>query len=234
MTEKILFVDDEPSVLDGYERLLRQHFQIETAVGGRLALDKLAGRGPFAVVVADMRMPEMDGAQLLAKVMTEFPESIRVMLTGNLDIQTAVRAVNEGSIFRFLTKPCNKETLIETLNAALAQYRLTGAKERYYRAAVDSGPPPLAKPPRDVAFEEAAEHVRMILAKDAKTRLPSTSSGVYTGKTIWIGPEHVVQRISATAAVAHPKKLLSATPAVGDNVRIEYDRGAGTVQAAGI
>jgi DNA-binding NtrC family response regulator len=232
MSEKILFVDDEPSVLQGYQRLLRQDFkEIETAVGGVEALDKLTVSGPYAVLVADMRMPEMDGAQLLAKVMVKFPEMIRIMLTGNLDIQTAVRAVNEGSIFRFLTKPCDKETLINTLNAALIHYRLAGFREKYYQAAVESGPPKLEKAPRNAALDEAAEQVRAILAKDAKTRLPSTHGGVYTGKAIWIGPEHVVQRISATAAIAHPKTLLSATPHVGDVVRIEYDRGHGTVEA---
>jgi DNA-binding NtrC family response regulator len=230
MAENILFVDDEPSVLEGYRRLLRQEFQIETAVGGQEALAKLAGTTPYAVLVVDMRMPEMDGAQLLAKVVIRFPEIIRIMLTGNLDIQTAVRAVNEGSIFRFLTKPCEKETLVSTLQAALVQYRLAGFKEQYYKAAVESGPPRLEKPLLNAALEEAAEQVRVILAKDAKTRLPSTFGGTYTGKTIWIGPEHVVQRISATAAIAHPKSLLDATPPVGDVVRIQYEHGHATVE----
>jgi len=230
MAERILFVDDEPSVLEGYRRLLRQEFEIDTALGGQQALERLASSGPYAVLVADMRMPEMDGAELLAKVMVGFPLVIRIMLTGNMDIQTAIRAVNEGSIFRFLTKPCEKETLIGTLQAALAQYRLAGCKEQYYQAAVESGPPRLEKLPANVALEEAAERVRGILAKDAQTRLPSTVGGVYTGKTIWIGPEHVVQRISATAAIAHPKNLLSATPSIGNVVRIEYDRGRATVE----
>ena len=84
--------------------------------------------GHFAVLVADMRMPEMDGAQLLAKVIGTCPGTIRIMLTGNLDIQTAIRAVNEGSIFRFLTKPCEKDTLIDALKAALAEHRLAGMK----------------------------------------------------------------------------------------------------------
>jgi DNA-binding NtrC family response regulator len=231
MAEKILFVDDEPSVLEGYQRLLRQDFKIDTAVGGKEALEILASSGPYAVLVADMRMPEMDGAQLLGKVMIKFPETIRIMLTGNLDIQTAVRAVNEGSIFRFLTKPCEKETLVSTVNAALVQHRLAGFKEKYYQAAVETGPPKLEKAPRDAALDEAAEQVRAILAKDAKTRLPSTHAGVYTGKAIWIGPEHVVQRISPTAAIAHPKTLLNATPHIGEIVRIEYQNGLGTVEA---
>jgi len=78
-------------------------------------------------------------------------------------------------------------------------------------------------------LEDAAEHVKELLAKGAKTHLPSTAGGIYVGKTIWIGPEHVVQRISATTAIAHPKRLLDATPGLGDVVRIEYNNGAATV-----
>jgi DNA-binding NtrC family response regulator len=230
MSEQIIFVDDEPAVLEGYERLLRQDFQIETAPSAAEALTKLSTSGPYAVIVADMRMPEMDGAQLLSKVMVKFPEVIRIMLTGSLDIQTAVRAVNEGNIFRFITKPCEKEALLGTLNAALIQYRLSGLKNQYYKAAVESGPPVLEKAARNLALEEAAEQVRALLTKDAKTRLPSIYGGVYLGKTIWIGPEHVVQRISLAFAVAHPKQLLNATPNVGDVVRIEYDNGTGVVE----
>ncbi len=230
MAETILFVDDEPAVLEGYQRLLRQEFQIETAGSGEQALEKLAQKGPFAVVVSDMRMPGMDGAQLLAKIMVKFPQVMRIMLTGNSDLPAAMRAVNEGNVYRFLTKPCEKEDLVRTINTALVQYRLASFKEDYYHAAVNSGPPPLAKPGRDMALEDAAEHVKELLAKGAKTHLPSTAGGIYVGKAIWIGPEHVVQRISATTAIAHPKRLLDATPGLGDVVRIEYNNGTATVR----
>jgi response regulator RpfG family c-di-GMP phosphodiesterase len=124
MLEKILMVDDENSILDGYQRLFRNEFQIDTAAGGGAALALLQANGPYAVAVSDMRMPGMDGARLLAKIKLLAPETVRIMLTGNGDIQSAVSAVNEGSIFRFLTKPCDKETLGKALTAGLAQYRL--------------------------------------------------------------------------------------------------------------
>lgn len=129
MDEKILLVDDETAVLQGYQRLLRNDFVLETAIGGAAGLSALTQKGPYAVVVSDMRMPEMDGIQFLSKVKAASPETIRVMLTGNADLETAVNAVNEGNIFRFLTKPCTKETLGKTLTAALLQYRLVTAEK---------------------------------------------------------------------------------------------------------
>lgn len=129
MSEKILFVDDEPAVLEGYKRLLHKEFAITTAVGGTLGLAAIAETGPFAVVVSDMRMPEMDGVQFLAKVRANSPDTVRIALTGHADIETAINAVNEGSIFRFLTKPCPKETLAKALTTALMQFRLVTAEK---------------------------------------------------------------------------------------------------------
>ncbi|MFZ0284614.1 MAG: HD domain-containing phosphohydrolase [Terriglobales bacterium] len=130
MPEKILLVDDEPAVLQGLQRLLHGIFDTETAVGGTGALILLENNGPYAVVVSDMRMPQMNGVELLAKIKSRAPDTVRVMLTGNADIQTAVKAVNEGNIFRFLTKPCEKELLATTLTAALLQHRLLVAEKQ--------------------------------------------------------------------------------------------------------
>ena len=129
MNQKILFVDDEQNVLQAYQRSLRKEFQIDTAVGGTDGLVALARQGPYAVIISDMRMPGMDGVEFLAKAKTLAPESVRIMLTGNADQQTAVEAVNEGNIFRFLTKPCPPEMLAKTLVAALEQYRLVMAEK---------------------------------------------------------------------------------------------------------
>jgi response regulator RpfG family c-di-GMP phosphodiesterase len=128
MHEKILLVDDEPAILQGYQRVMHREFQLDIAVGSAQALAKIAADS-YAVVVSDMRMPEMDGVQLLAKIRAQSPETIRVILTGNADIETAIDAVNEGNIFRFLTKPCSKETLARTLTAGLVQYRLVTAEK---------------------------------------------------------------------------------------------------------
>jgi response regulator RpfG family c-di-GMP phosphodiesterase len=129
MPEKILFVDDEASVLDGYRRLLHKEFTIETAIGGEHGLSVIKERGPIAVVVSDMRMPQMDGVQFLSRAKILAPDAVRVILTGFADIQTAIDAVNEGNIFRFLTKPCPKENLAKAVLGALTQHRLIVAEK---------------------------------------------------------------------------------------------------------
>lgn len=129
MNTKILCVDDEPNILHGYKRTLRK-YDIYIAEGGAEGLETIRSEGPFAVVVSDMRMPLMDGIQFLSRVKEISPETVRVMLTGNSDQQTAMDAVNEGNIFRFLTKPCLPENLALTLDAGLEQYRLVTAEKQ--------------------------------------------------------------------------------------------------------
>ena len=129
MSKRILCVDDEPKVLSAFQRQLHEQFHIETAVGGAEALEVLASKGPFAVIVSDMRMPGMDGIQFLAAAKDRAPESVRMMLTGCADQETAIEAVNEGNIFRFLTKPCPPERLAKALTAGIEQYRLVTAEK---------------------------------------------------------------------------------------------------------
>lgn len=128
MTERILCVDDDPNVLQAYQRALRKQFHIEPAFGGEEALQAVAEQGPYAVVVSDMRMPGMNGVELLAKVSEISPDTVRMMLTGNADQETALEAVNQGHIFRFMTKPCPPETFAKALEAALTQHRLITAE----------------------------------------------------------------------------------------------------------
>jgi response regulator RpfG family c-di-GMP phosphodiesterase len=130
VAERILLVDDDSNILDGYRRTLSREFHIETAMGGPQALKLIADNGPYAVVVSDMRMPGMDGVQLLSAIKDQAPNTVRVMLTGNADMDTAIDAINEGNIFRFLNKPCGKDMMAKTLTAALMQYRLLIAEDQ--------------------------------------------------------------------------------------------------------
>jgi len=122
--KKILLVDDEPNLLAALQRALRKQFPIETACGGAAGLAALQNWQEYAVVVADMQMPEMNGVEFLAKVKQSAPDIVRMMLTGNADQNTAIQAINEGSIFRFLNKPCAPEKLADALSAGIRQHEL--------------------------------------------------------------------------------------------------------------
>jgi response regulator RpfG family c-di-GMP phosphodiesterase len=128
MLKRILCVDDEPNVLYAFERQFRKEFDIQTASGPEFALQTLAAESPFAVVVSDLRMPVMDGAEFLSRVRREWPDTVRIMLTGQADLNSAIVAVNQGNIFQFLTKPCPGDMLARALNAAVEQHQLITAE----------------------------------------------------------------------------------------------------------
>ncbi|HEY1464174.1 MAG TPA: HD domain-containing phosphohydrolase, partial [Terriglobales bacterium] len=126
---KILFVDDDAETLENYRQLLESEFKVETAVGGQEGLAAMDTRGPYAIVVSDMRMPGMSGIEFLAKARVVAPDTVRIMLTGHADVNVAIEAVNQDHIFRFLTKPCEFESLRSSLGAALVRYRLVAAEK---------------------------------------------------------------------------------------------------------
>lgn len=128
MNDAILCVDDDANILEGFRRQLRKEFTLETALGPEEGLKILEARGPFAVVVSDLQMPGMNGVEFLAQVRIHEPDTVRMLLTGNADLQAAISAVNQGQIFRFLTKPCTPELLGGSLKAAMAQYHLITAE----------------------------------------------------------------------------------------------------------
>lgn len=129
MNSKILLVDDDENVLAGYKRNLRNHFEIFTANSGKLGISEIHKEGPFAVVVSDFKMPEMNGTQFLSHVKDLSPETVRIMLTGYADLSTTIDAVNEGYIFRLLTKPCSSDKLLATLKDGVKQYKLINAEK---------------------------------------------------------------------------------------------------------
>src|SRR5450755_4488939 len=129
----ILCVDDDPCILDGFRRQLRKKFQIRTALGGAEGLEAMRNEGPFGVVVSDLQMPGMDGIEFLTQVRALSPSTIRVMLTGRADISTAMAAVNQGNIFRFLVKPCPPTIIEKVLEAALDQHKLLVSEQLVMR-----------------------------------------------------------------------------------------------------
>jgi len=119
---RVLFVDDEPAILETLRRSVRREFAADLAIDADHGLDCLRCSGPYCIVVSDMRMPGMDGVEFLTTVGSLSPESVRVMLTGCDEIEVAMRAVNDGRIFKFLSKPVPTEVLLACLRTCLAHY----------------------------------------------------------------------------------------------------------------
>lgn len=129
MRPRILLVDDDADLLAGMARGLRSdHFELATSTSGAEALEVLQNRGPFAVIVSDLRMPVMDGVVLLGRARTIAPDTVRVLFMGAPDLDRAIAAVNEGAIFRFVTKPCARFMMALTLKSCVEQHELITAQ----------------------------------------------------------------------------------------------------------
>jgi CheY-like chemotaxis protein len=125
---RILCVDDEPRVLEGLTLNLRRGYLVTTAPSGPAALAILEKDPAFAVITSDMRMPGMDGAAFLAQARVVAPDAVRILLTGQAELSAAISAVNDGQIFRFLTKPCPPAMMLASVDAAAEQHRLITAE----------------------------------------------------------------------------------------------------------
>src|SRR5262245_33068139 len=117
----ILVVDDEPEILHSLFGLLRMEFDVHTAESGKEALDLLEHQA-VSVVMTDQRMPEMTGTELLSHLQGEWPDAIRMVFTGYADVKAVIEAINQGHIFRYITKPWHPDELRETLRQACAEY----------------------------------------------------------------------------------------------------------------
>ena len=127
---RILFVDDEAAVLEALATQMRRKFEVVTFLSATAALNRLHQDRDFAILVSDLRMPEMDGAAFLSWARQVVPDAVRILLTGETDLDAAVNAVNEGQIFRYLRKPCSPITLLKCLDGAAEQHRLLTAERR--------------------------------------------------------------------------------------------------------
>jgi response regulator RpfG family c-di-GMP phosphodiesterase len=124
MNENILLVDDDIDILSGFQRNLRKYFKIKTASSAKEALEIIRESPPFAVIVSDFDMPVMNGIEFISIVRKSHPDTVRIILTGYADMNTSINAINEGNVFRFLTKPINTEKLIYAIKDSIEQHRL--------------------------------------------------------------------------------------------------------------
>lgn len=127
---RVLFVDDEPHILSALTRqFVEAPFATLTAPDGRTALDLLAA-GPVTVIVTDNMMPGMTGIDLLSQVRERSPRTIRILLTGHADMNAAIRAINAGEVYKFITKPWDEEDLRTVIDNGLQKHRVTESIQR--------------------------------------------------------------------------------------------------------
>lgn len=132
---KMLVVDDEPDNLDLLYRTFRRDFRVLKADSGVRALELLAQEGEVAVIISDQRMPEMKGTEFLSKTLPEFPNTVRIILTGFTDIEDLVDAINSGQVYKYITKPWDPNELKAVVEKAAETYELLNQRtEELYRA----------------------------------------------------------------------------------------------------
>jgi response regulator RpfG family c-di-GMP phosphodiesterase len=229
---RILCVDDEPYVLEGLRDMLRRSFEVRVATSGREGLEMLrADPEGFAVVISDMRMPQMSGSDFLREARLVAPDAVRLLLTGHADLESAIKAVNGARLFRFLTKPCDSSELLRACAAAFGQHRLQSAErvvlEQTLRGSVDALAQVLALTnpaafgrgsrvktvagglARAVELRTAWEvEVAAMLAHIGAVTLPqATAENLYAGKALTHQEAAMVERVPAVT-----RRLLSKIP----------------------
>ena len=121
---RLLVVDDEPDNLALLYRTFRRDYQVIKAESGRKALEVLEDDGEVAVIISDQRMPEMTGTEFLSKTVPDFPDTVRIILTGFTDVEDLVQAINNGQVYRYITKPWEPSTLRQLVHQAAHTYEL--------------------------------------------------------------------------------------------------------------
>jgi response regulator RpfG family c-di-GMP phosphodiesterase len=232
MTRKVLCVDDEENILRAFERNLRSHFEIETAVGAAQGLARINEQGPYAVVVSDLRMPGMDGIQFLAEVRKLSPDTVRLILSGNADLEAVIAAVNLDSIFQFLTKPCGTDRFRAALDAALKQHQLINAERELLEETLNASVAMLTEVlsmVNPVAFSRASRirgHVRHMAAH---LRMPNVWEFELAAMLSQIGcmavPPEILEKLSTCKPLsAEEERAVESHPSVAYSLLIKIPR----------
>jgi response regulator RpfG family c-di-GMP phosphodiesterase len=226
---RVLCVDDEPNILEGFARSLGRDYDVVTAASGADALARLrdqSNEAPFAVIMSDMRMPGMDGATFLSRAANEYPDSTRILLTGQADLISAVAAVNEGRIFRFLFKPCASGVLRGQIAAAVEQNRLVRAErellERTVHGCVRLLTEVLAVA-SPITFRQGALVKRIVAAFASRLGLPDSWKYETAAMLAQLGciaiPGDVLERAAARMTLsAAEREMIEAHPESGQRM----------------
>jgi response regulator RpfG family c-di-GMP phosphodiesterase len=237
----VLLVDDEVAILDGLRRQLRKSFTVHTATGGAEALEVLKSE-PISVVVSDMRMPHMDGATFLSQVRSLYPSVVRILLTGQADTQAAILAVNEGQIYRFLTKPCPPEVLVEEIGSGVEINRLKKAEKELLattlRRTVEAlmTTLSLAQP---TAFAHAERVTRTITELAEALAIEDPWEVEVTGMLAYVGavtlPPNVLEKLHAGRPLNEEEAEMAArVPGVSRDLVATIPRLEGVAEAIGL
>lgn len=215
--EKVLCVDDEPAVLEGLRLQLRRSCDVVTAPGAMAALDILGKDSSIAVILSDMRMPGMNGAAFLSYSRKLVPDATRMLLTGQADIDSAIAAINEGQIFRFLSKPCSADVLLSSVDAAIVQHRLVTAErvllEQTLHGSVNALAEVLAlsKPELFGRANRIKKHVSaMVTALKLPNRWEIEVAAMLSPLGSIILPDHTAAKIRAGADLTEQENAMSA------------------------
>jgi response regulator RpfG family c-di-GMP phosphodiesterase len=251
---RILCVDDEPQILESLQDTLYEHFDVRTAGSGAEGLAKLGAEpDEYALIISDMRMPVMPGSVFLREARRVAPDATRILLTGYADLDSAVSAVNEGQLFRFLIKPCPPSELLAACEAAVEQHRLQTVErvllEQTLKGSVKALVDVLALA-NPAAFGRGA-HVRSSVARlagaleladswevevsamlvqiGAVTLPAETADKLYAGAALTPGEQDMVDRVPAlTRRILENIPRLEGVLEILDNCRRSYgEQGAG-------
>lgn len=199
---KILCVDDEQRVLDSLENQLGLNYDFFSATSGEQGLTLLAEQGPFAVVISDMRMPQMNGAEFLARTREISPNTTRILLTGYSDTDSAIAAINQGKITRFLTKPCPSETLFSAVKEGCRIFELVNAERQLLESTVKGSIKALTEVLSTVsplAFGRATRMAAIVAHICSKCKIPEAWQYEIAALTSQIGcitvPEHILMKV---------------------------------------
>lgn len=236
---RVLCVDDEPLVLDGLRDVLGRSFEVRLATSGIEGLEILRNEpDAFAIVISDMRMPAMGGADFLRAARLIAPDTVRLLLTGHADLQAAIRAFNGARLFRFLTKPCESEELLRACVAALGQHRLQTAErvllEETLRGSVDALAEVLALT-NPAAFGRAGRVKELVGKLTGAVGLKDRWQVEVAAMLAHIGavtlPQATAEKLYAGAALTeHEAEMVGRVPAVTRQLLSKIPRLEGVVE----
>lgn len=186
---RLMVVDDESDNLDLLYRTFRREFQVFRAESALDALKVLESSGEMAVIISDQRMPRMNGTELLSRVAEQFPDTIRILLTGYTDVEDLVDAINSGQVFKYVTKPWNPEELRSVVQQAAETYRLVKQRIRELNRALR----------RESVFNAVMSVIRESLDYDSMLQTIVATMG---------------QTLAADVCLLHPLDTVGEAPAV--------------------